>query len=184
MLHRTLFILIISIILFGACSGGTSSGSGSSGEAESTATSTGTSIDSLTYNASGFSDYLEFTPEKNYLRMAFSFFPDGTGFDFDKKTVSIPCAFLSRIPEGVDVQLSAPIEEPCETPYTITFDGTGETFTLNGIVVPFNSAYDKFAGDFEFDITADGVRDARDGTVLTASGGKLEDFYDLILERR
>ncbi|MBI2338841.1 MAG: hypothetical protein HYU99_00535 [Deltaproteobacteria bacterium] len=178
------FVLVFALFL-GACS---ESGSSLSDEGESTSASssasTGTGVDSLTYNASGFSTWLEFTPEKNYLRIAFSFFPDGTAFDFDKKTASIPCTFLSRIPEGVDVQLSAPVEEPCETPYTVTFDGAGETFTLNGIVAPFNTAYEKFAGDFEFDITAEGVRDVSDGASLSSDSGKLEDFYDLILERR
>ncbi|MBI4411100.1 MAG: hypothetical protein HY541_01280 [Deltaproteobacteria bacterium] len=178
---RSLSFILLFLFLLGACSG---AGSVSSDENVSSGSTASTDISSLTYNPSGFSTHLEFTPEKNYLRIGFAFFPDSTAFDFEEKTVSIPCTFLNRIPEGVDVQLSAPTEELCDTYYTITFDGTGESFTLNGIVVPFSTVYEKFAGDFEFEITADGVRDVQDATTLAPTSGTLEDFYDLILERR
>lgn len=153
-------------------------------DVESTSPVVRSQVGDLTFESSGFSSYIELSTDKNYLRFAFSFFPDGTGFDFDKKKVSIPCSFLMRIPDDVDVQLSAPLEEDCEIPYTISFDSEGETFTLDGIVVHLNSSYDRFADDFEFIVSADGIKDAVDGTVLTSGRGKLEDFYDLILKER
>lgn len=134
------------------------------------------------YAETTFSSYLEVSSDRNNLRISFSFFPDGTDFDFDAKTASIPCAFFSRIPDDVDIQLSAPTDDSCE-PYVITFNSTGESFTLDGIVVPFTSSYEKFADDFEFIITQDGVLDAEDNALLT-SDGKLEDYFDLILEKR
>lgn len=154
-----------------------------SDEDSSTQLTTTSDSQEAQYTETTFSSYLEMSSDRNYLRISFSFFPDGTDFDFDAKTASIPCAFFSRIPDDVDVQLSAPTEDACE-PYVITFNETGESFTLDGIVVPFASQYEKFADDFEFTITQDGVLDAEDNILLTSDGGKLEDYFDLILEKR
>lgn len=146
-------------------------------------------IESLTFGSSGFSDYIEVSSDKKYFRFAFDFFPEGSGFNFEDKTVSVPCTFLltripEDLPEGVDIQLSAPLEEDCESNYTIKFDSVDEFFTLKGIVAKMNSSYDRFADDFEIIISLDGVKDASDNTSLSSDGDKLEDFYDLILERR
>lgn len=136
------------------------------------------------FEESVFSPYLEFSPDKSSLRIAFSFFPDGSGFDFEAQTVAIPCAFLNLVPEGVDVQLSAPLEDDCKTPTTISFGDAGESFTLDGIVVPFDKTYAKFGKDFELLVSEGGMEDTSDGTLLFSENGGLEDFYKLLLARR
>lgn len=159
--------------------------SGSNDEDSSTQLVNTATADSeeIQYTDTSFSSYLELSGNKNYLRISFSFFPDGTDFDFATKTASIPCAFFSRIPDDVNVQLSAPTDDSCE-PYVISFNEAGESFTLDGIVIPFTSSYEKFADDFEFIITQDGVLDAEDNALLSSDGEKLEDYFDAILEKR
>lgn len=181
-MKRILFSILFLLFLFTGV--GCTEEDASDAETDPSGNSKSLSGENLVFAPSGFSPYIEISG-KTHLRFAFSFFPEGSGFDFDQKTVSIPCTFLSsRISEDVDVQLSAPLEEECDTLYTITFDDDAESFTLEGIVVPLNSSYDRFADDFEITISVDGVKDAANGDLLTSAGGKLEDFYDLILEKR
>lgn len=135
----------------------------------------------LVFEATSFSPFVEKTADGKTLRIAYSFFPDGTDFDFDAKTVSIPCSFKSRAPDGVDLNLSAPVNQPCN-PYKLSFNAEGEAFTLNGIEVPLTGdSYTRFVEDFEFEMTTEGIRDSLDGSSIETDGGKLEDYYFVIL---
>lgn len=132
---------------------------------------------------SAFSKAVSISKDGKYLRFDFDFFPDGRDVNFKSKVVSIPCSFLSHVPEGVDVELSAPIEAPCTEPYKISFAGAGEAITLDGIVVPVESAREKFVELFGFRVLPDGVEDSFDGVKIDGGLGRLEDFYAAVLEK-
>lgn len=142
----------------------------------------GTSADlAAGFTDSAFSSYIQFSADKKLTRYSYNFFPEGTDFNFETKTVSIPCSFLSAAPaDGVDIALSAPIEQRCQ-PYVLNF-GDSDDFTLYGIVTPADS--EKFLDTFEFMITPEGALDTLDGSLISSTRGKFEDYYDLVLKRR
>lgn len=172
---------ICFLVLMGACTEGVEETATDPNAADPKGSSLS---ESLKFEDSSFSPYLQLSEDKLHIRMAFSFFPDGTDFNFKDQTLSIPCSFLSVVPEGVDVQLSPPLIPPCQGSHDISFNASGEKFTLNGIVVPLNPVYQKLVEDFEIEITADGVRDSLDASDLVSDEGTLEAFYELIVERR
>lgn len=141
----------------------------------------------LNCNPSSFSDLIEICKNTDTnaesLRLAYSFFPDGTDFDFVQTRVIVPASFKDRIPAGVDVQLSAPLAGD-QSGIIIPFNEQGEQMTLEGIVLPFVPPVTKFQAQFELTITRDGIEDGRDGVLLLSNLGTLEDFYQVLLERR
>ena len=140
--------------------------------------------ETLTFEKSNFSPFVEVSTDKKFVRVAFSFFPDGTDVDFERKIVGVLCTFPSNIPDDVNVQLTAPIEAEWDSPYVVAFPETTSLFTLDGIVMTVESAGMKFEPDFGIRLSADGIRDSFDGTLLSSSEGKLEDFYQLIIDKR
>lgn len=141
-------------------------------------------LETPAFENSNFSQFVEVSTDKKFVRVAFSFFPDGTDVDFERKTVGIPCTFPSNLPDDVDIALSAPIEAECDTLYLVSFPETTSLFTLNGIVMTVESADMKFEPDFGIRLSSDGIRDSFDGTLLSSSAGTLEDFYQIIIDKR
>jgi len=139
-------------------------------------------VSALTFSQSSFSPYIYVNSDKSYLRISYGFFPDGSEFDFSKQTITIACSFLVSTPEGIDIQSSTPMETNCE-PYILDLAKNGESFTVDGILIPIAGNYLQMEPDFGIILSTDGVKDSTDGTILTASSGKLEDYYKQILDR-
>lgn len=137
---------------------------------------------------SSFSDFVEICTrpdqaEPLLIRLAFSFFPDGTDFDFENKKVVIKNSFEQKLPDGVDVQLTAP-QEKNQATLEFIFTAENEAMTVDGLTMPLNKSNEKFKASLGLVITIDGIQDASDSTLLLSELGTLEDYYQLVQERK
>lgn len=135
-----------------------------------------------TFQPAEFSSYIELSEDQKWVRFKFAFFPDGTNFDFTNKRVIIPCDFSQSLPEGVDINLTAPLTPLCSQPYVISVINEGESLSVDGLVLSLERK--AFADDFSIEITPLGVKNLISDTIITASKGKLVEYYTLILASR
>lgn len=168
-------ISLIFILILGL------SGCNESSDADDTSSiSTGGSTStSLVCEDASFSDYLEFCSSRSVLRISYSFFPDGTDFNFTDQTATIPCISASASSD-ISIQISEPEDGSSCADTVLSFTATDESFTLEGIVVPMSSEYTKFESDYQLVITSAGFTHSTDDSLVSASGGKLEDFITAI----
>lgn len=133
---------------------------------------------SLNFKKTDFSSYIEVSEDHKWLRFKFGFFPDGTNYDFTNNRVIIPCDFFNSIPEGVDVNLTAPLNPLCVQPYVIAAMEEGESLTVDGLVVLMDRKV--FPDDFGFEITLEGVKNISNEEILKTVKGKLAEYYALV----
>ncbi|EKD41769.1 MAG: hypothetical protein ACD_73C00540G0002 [uncultured bacterium] len=130
------------------------------------------------FKTSDFSPYIEFSEDNKLMRLKFSFFPDGTNFDFPGKRVIIPCDINNSVPEGVDVNLNAPIKPTCDQPFVLDVTQEGEYLNTEGLVLLVGEKI--FSQNYGFEITLQGVKNNANDIILMAPKGKLEEYYALV----
>lgn len=136
------------------------------------------------YSQSEFSKYVYIANSGKKFLIDFNFFPEGTDFDSQEKTVTIPCEY-TEMPEEVDVNVSVDVEESdCES--EIVIDLSGASFSFVGLEFAYEESLDVFDDNFEFKISTDGFVDSLDGEKIdvAAEDANLENIYNAVIDKR
>lgn len=116
------------------------------------------------FDQSNFSKFIYFHKDKNRIVLDYNFFPEGSDFDSEKKTVSLPCVKPLPDDEHLSINLNATSNAPCKSK---SLDVSTATFTLLGLEFEFDREFDLFAEDYGFVLTADGFVDSEYGELFT-----------------
>lgn len=117
------------------------------------------------FDQSNYSKFIYFHQNKNRVVLDYNFFPEGSDFDSEKKTVVLPCAKPIPDEDRLNINLSIPVQEaPCKTR---SLDVAGATFTLLGLEFEFDRVLELFAEDYGFVLTVDGFVDSESGELFT-----------------
>lgn len=136
------------------------------------------------YAPSSFSQYVYVKSDTKVFLIDFNFFPEGTDFDSQNKTATLPCETAAPEGSGATVSMSAPEEgDGCEA---VVVDLTSATFTFVGLEFAYEDSLDVFSEALEFKITPEGIADASDGEVidLDFEDANLENAYNAVMDRR
>lgn len=136
------------------------------------------------YSQSGFSKYIYVANSGKKFLVDFNFFPEGSDFDSQEKTVAIPCEYTD-MPEEVDVNVSVDVEEDaCES--DIVIDLNDATFSFIGLEFIYEESLDIFDSDFEFKISSAGFVDSLDGEKvdIESEDANLENVYNMVIDKR
>lgn len=136
------------------------------------------------YSQSEFSKYVYVANSGKKFLIDFNFFPEGTDFDSQEKTLAIPCEY-TNMPEEVDVNVSVDVEEDeCES--DIVIDLNGATFSFIGLEFIYEENLDVFDSDFEFKISSAGFVDSLDGEKIDVEpeDANLENIYNTVVDKR
>jgi len=136
------------------------------------------------YSQSEFSKYVYIANSGKKFLIDFNFFPEGSDFDSQEKTVAIPCEYTD-MPEEVDVNVSVDVEEDaCES--DIVMDLNSATFSFIGLEFTYEESLDIFDSDFEFKISSVGFVDSLDGKKvdIESEDANLENVYNMVIDKR
>lgn len=169
--NRLKFVTVIALLFTLLSCGG---GEGENGQPKFQDESNKSGNLSLVFKASSFNQYIDFSEDSQWVRIKFGFFPDGTNFDFPNKRIIIPCDFENPVPEGVDVNLSAPVgENSCGDPLVLSVADEGESLSVEGIVLHT----DKMAfAKYDLEIDPEGIKLISTGELIVAPKGKLAEY--------
>lgn len=148
-------------------------------EVNTPSSTTNLKSDDVSFASSSFSDLVELSVDKQWIRLDFDFFPPETSFDV--KTVSITCFFDDEeAVANVSEQLSAGEEKTERFCYTLTLDES-MYYDEKGLVMPYSSPLNFFSAVFGIVITDDAVQD-KSGKTLTSTEGTLDDYFRLSMK--
>lgn len=116
------------------------------------------------FDQSNYSKFVYFHQNKNRIVLDYNFFPEGSDFDSQNKTVALPCAKPLPDDGHLNINLNAASNTPCKPK---SLDVSDATFTLLGLEFEFDREFDLFAETYGFVLTADGFVDSESGELFT-----------------
>lgn len=179
---RKIFYLPIFVCLLAACSGG-GEDQNSSVAADSNSTA---KAEALTFSASSFSSFIFYSEDFKTVRLAFSFFPDGTRFDFKGRKILIPCGFKDpAVADGVDVNLNAPVvAADCHDGVELSLVSTSMQMGLEGVEGSMEDVNQMLEDHFNLLLTTThGMESSQAHVALAPGAGKLTDFLKALSQQ-